>query len=311
MTTHTNERKFECPFPGCNKKFKRKDHLQNHMETHKEDREKKYSCPYEGCNKKYFRKEKLTRHINNVHKKEKYQCDFPGCQARFVKKNQLIRHKAIHTGKKPYQCTYEGCGMCFDYPSQLKRHIRSVHTKEKTHICGECGLSFLKFNELQRHIKEFHALQYECDVCGKKFNSKRNLKNHSQVHELNRKVYVCNHKDCNSSFATLSSLNAHINAVHKGIRYKCLFCGKLFSYLSTLSLHKKKFHDLELKENDKNEPKYEIIQIDENQEKDKHKHKKEKDKDKHKNKHKDKDKDKHKHKHKKDKKDKKDKKQKR
>ncbi|XP_050306418.1 uncharacterized protein LOC126743390 isoform X2 [Anthonomus grandis grandis] len=61
--THSDERKYICTV--CNKAFKRQDHLNGHMLTHRN--KKPYECKADGCGKSYCDARSLRRHNENHH----------------------------------------------------------------------------------------------------------------------------------------------------------------------------------------------------------------------------------------------------
>ena len=97
--------------------------------------------------------------------------------------------------------------------------------------------------------------KFKCGFCDLLFNSVANLKMHvSNIHESN-KNYKC--KFCEQVFGQSGTLKDHIINVHQlsisGPGCKCDKCGKLFSKLEDLKIHKKSAHDqLDLKVNEQN-----------------------------------------------------------
>ncbi|EDW44929.1 GM19662, partial [Drosophila sechellia] len=61
--THSDERKYICAL--CSKAFKRQDHLNGHMMTHRN--KKPYECKADGCGKSYCDARSLRRHSENHH----------------------------------------------------------------------------------------------------------------------------------------------------------------------------------------------------------------------------------------------------
>lgn len=90
-TTETNKKSavYECTFPGCSKKFTRRDNIKYHLKTHELHRDRPFACTQ--CEKCYFRAIDLTRHIRVTHEKIKaYKCRV--CSQSYTRKEALKRH---------------------------------------------------------------------------------------------------------------------------------------------------------------------------------------------------------------------------
>ena len=132
---------------------------------------------------------------------KKYICEI--CSWKFRFKINLIRHMRSHTGEKPFKC--ETCGKGFSRKWNLKLHYEgkycqktinqqnncgpslqnqqnlngSIPLGEKRHKCEICGKAFTRKNNLKHHLN-FHAgiSRFQCKSCGKKFQHKIGLKRH-------------------------------------------------------------------------------------------------------------------------------------
>lgn len=73
----------------CEKVFKRKEHLAQHMKLHLGLRP--FKCEEKDCNKAFSRKEHLMRHVVSHTGKKMFSCEF--CQKLFSRKDNLNKHK--------------------------------------------------------------------------------------------------------------------------------------------------------------------------------------------------------------------------
>lgn len=98
-TVPTKEKTFMCKHPGCNRRFRRKNHLSQHSRVHIV--EGSYACEHPGCNQSFNVKAHLRRH-KRVHVDEKpFICGYLDCNKAFRSKTNLILHGRVHGEGKP------------------------------------------------------------------------------------------------------------------------------------------------------------------------------------------------------------------
>ncbi|XP_053775693.1 transcription factor IIIA [Desmodus rotundus] len=95
-TTHKEEVVCEV----CQKTFKRKDYLKQHMKTHSAERNV-CRCPREGCGRTYTTVFNLQSHILSFHEERRpFVCEHAGCGKTFAMKQSLTRHAVVHDPDK-------------------------------------------------------------------------------------------------------------------------------------------------------------------------------------------------------------------
>lgn len=118
-------KKHQCP--TCNKQFRGRSELQNHIRTH--TGEKPLKCSYAGCTKRYAHSSNLRAHERTHAGIKPYTCHYDGCGKSFAHSVSLKEHIWMHAGFQPYVCPYEGCQKKFTQVSNFARH-KKTHEKE-------------------------------------------------------------------------------------------------------------------------------------------------------------------------------------
>ncbi|XP_070327227.1 transcription factor IIIA [Odocoileus virginianus] len=80
----------------CQKTFKRKEFLRQHMRTHAPSRDV-CRCPRAGCGRTYTTAFNLQSHILSFHEEQRpFVCEHAGCGKTFAMKQSLSRHAVVH-----------------------------------------------------------------------------------------------------------------------------------------------------------------------------------------------------------------------
>ncbi|XP_070574164.1 zinc finger protein ZFAT-like [Ptychodera flava] len=219
-TTNPVLRVFTCPH--CNKLFKYRHALAVHILIHKDI--KPFKCQL--CDYASNSSGNLNVHMRK-HTGEKFKCD--QCDFTCINKGHLKVHKAKH-GTIRYEC--ELCGKKVHHPTELLKHIKYKHDVDK-----------------DPHAKEFYerkkmdsrsgrrALLYQCNICERKFKTKRDHDIHLYLH-TNEKPHKCDL--CDYTTARKPYIKAHVKK-HK-IVYVCFFCDEKFLSSIKLTNHLQQTH---------------------------------------------------------------------
>ena len=170
---HTDSYEHNCQF--CEKKFKVKGDLTNHVRFH--HKEKPINCDV--CGKLCQNTGSLYVHQKWAHYKPKYECRI--CKRRMVTQENLDQHLITqHEQREKIVCAQ--CGKTFTKKDSFKRHM-AVHTGSKPHSCPICTKPFARQSQLRQHVL-IHTGQrpFVCDICGKGFTQKPGLICHRKTH---------------------------------------------------------------------------------------------------------------------------------
>ncbi|XP_063705296.1 gastrula zinc finger protein XlCGF26.1-like [Culicoides brevitarsis] len=200
----------------CNKKLSKRYQLVDHMAYHSEP--DRLACEF--CEKVYSDRKSLAAHIKRKHtsyEERKYQCDY--CLKRFVGYEPMRQHVLTHLSE------------------EAKEQLR-------THLCNECGMTFMHKHILQNHIKYVHLkIGLVCDLCGKHFKSKFDY----QLHRRNAHGEEGPAREqcpiCKNWYSNEKAVREHIRYLHERTeKIRCTICGEELSSKQSLRSHTKLKH---------------------------------------------------------------------
>jgi len=133
-----------------------------------------------------------------------------------------------YPSKQKFPCPK--CPKIWNWPWELRRHLM-IHFKPNK--LGDSG--------------------YSCDQCNRKFQWKRDLKQHERMH-TGEKLLVCS--VCQKKFTTKQALLHHV-VVHTGEKpFQCAVCGNKFTQPANLRTHVKNKHNYNFDANKNNKCEY-------------------------------------------------------
>ncbi|XP_017482691.1 PREDICTED: zinc finger protein 569 [Rhagoletis zephyria] len=154
----------------------------------------------------------------------------------FQTQQALLDHITnAHNADYPFTCPQRGCKEGFRDAASRTVHMKSEHVA-KHYECDVCGKKYADRFNLRHHFEKFHSeTDFACDTCEKRFYSRKSLNYHMKWHNPEL-VLQCS--QCDRLFINQRHLKCH-EETHNGVRNSecCTFCGKTFIHLKTLRWH--------------------------------------------------------------------------
>ena len=149
-----------------------------------------------------------------------------------------ISNEMLETIKERILCQIQVRLLKFVQPRGVDEKSKPKKVSAARFECTICGRSFKRKNYLDLHTEiHLNERNHACKLCGKRFNTSKNLKSHLLTHKYQKKIYKCS--ACDKSFAREAYLREHLKTHANMKSYKCTFCGKGFNSSCNLSRHKK------------------------------------------------------------------------
>jgi len=144
-------------------------------------------------------------------------------------------------GEKELKCAE--CGKIFNKSSSFKRHVLVHKGINRDNVsCTNCGKKFRNKKSLQNHIDKCVIAPIACDICGKVIPNKLKLRRHVAGHAIveKKKIIPEGHQRCNlcKKDIPIAEVSQHVCATHP-----CDVCGRMFTQVNILNVHKKTVHE--------------------------------------------------------------------
>jgi transcription elongation factor Elf1 len=220
----------------CGKDCKYKASHIEHQNIHKKKEKKLLSCHI--CKKEFKFNSLLLHHVerHKLKPKTRKSLSCNTCGKKYSKTGSLTKHELQHEGKGSFRC--RPCGRVFGTEAERTKHRDEKH--QKPWKCPTCSHMFATEQKLDSHVK-WHENKgtevFVCNVCGKEFKLKVNLKVHVESRCGTDPQHVCN--VCGKAFMTRGTLVTH-SLLHTGEKtFLCRFCGKNFRLKVEMQRHER------------------------------------------------------------------------
>lgn len=231
---------FQCE--QCSMRFRLKHHLDSHLRTHAKRLLLETTASNDNSGQIDGRIQRLNdqrrmsdEHLIDIRSYQCYLCAFNG------NKNQLkIHSKTVHVGEKLIEC--ELCKKVFLQQHSIDLHMKT-HTKNCQYECDICGQKYQRKDALKMHIQATHSQQaaFQCELCCRKFYKKFTFVTHMRTH-TGFKPHRC--AFCEKCFVKKSDMRRH-SRTHTGERpYPCEICKITFTRNHLLTDHKRNIHSI-------------------------------------------------------------------
>lgn len=166
-------RTFTCPQDRCDKSFKSKEGLKQHILVHSGVKNFQCSeCGYRVRTKHHLKLHTLKRHTDM---KKTIPCEVCGKLFRHI--SNLKCHFYTHKAREERQHRCEVCSLTFRTQKSLDSHL-ALHDPSRPFKCSKCPLRYKNKDALVAHENTHQNLQYKCQFCDISYTRKDNLKRH-------------------------------------------------------------------------------------------------------------------------------------
>ncbi|XP_058463728.1 transcription factor grauzone-like [Malaya genurostris] len=181
----------------------------------------------------------LREHFRDVHEQLGYiNC----CNKKIFKKCWMVEHLQVHLNPDAFHCSI--CKKSYSSSRVLKDHIKEVHaTAENRSLqCNVCLKRFASKRHLNAHSTMAHG-SFPCPQCNKVLASQGSLKHHIFTQHGEGQQFICD--ICARVFRSKRCLETHVKG-HLGTRQEdkvqCSVCAVWFTNKYQLTKHMNRIH---------------------------------------------------------------------
>ncbi|CAG0886600.1 unnamed protein product [Cyprideis torosa] len=121
------------------------------------------------------------------------------------------------------------------------KSAHGVGGKKPLFLCQMCGKGFPERYQLKQHQLRHEEPKHQCPDCPRKFFTEQQMQSHSKIHTRGRR-FQC--KDCLKAFVTEKRLQYHMDTEHLGLRPQaCPKCPETFKNFLQMRHHVKVVHE--------------------------------------------------------------------
>lgn len=151
----------------------------------------------------------------------------------------LKMHLKTHTGDKSFQCEFCDFKTIYKVSMQFhhRRHLVDQGVLEKV-ICDLCGKEYRDKYNLRAHVQSVHEKSsvVHCDQCERTFSCKKTLTTHKNRIHGESSEFFC--RECGARSGSKYELETHMRT-HRDPEFKCNYCGKMMKTAASLVSHER------------------------------------------------------------------------